>query len=77
MGNCGGYATPGKHDSPSRNALPCYPSTVVYGHAASRGLDIKRWTVGLDSGCVSYFHRHHVLITELHSRRSMAIVFQP
>jgi len=33
--------------------LPCRPSTVVYGHAASRGLDIKRWSFGTDSGCVS------------------------
>ncbi|KAF8962792.1 Metallo-dependent phosphatase-like protein [Flammula alnicola] len=33
-------------------ALPCYPSTTIYGHAASRGLDIKRWSFGLDSGCV-------------------------
>jgi hypothetical protein len=32
--------------------LPCYPSTVVYGHAAVRDLDIKRWSIGLDSGCV-------------------------
>ncbi|RPD59965.1 Metallo-dependent phosphatase [Lentinus tigrinus ALCF2SS1-7] len=32
--------------------LPCYPSTVVYGHAASRDLDIRRWTVGLDTGCL-------------------------
>jgi len=32
--------------------LPCYPSTVIYGHAAARGLDIKRWSKGLDSGCV-------------------------
>lgn len=31
--------------------LPCYPSTVVYGHAAGRGLDVKRWSIGLDSGC--------------------------
>jgi hypothetical protein len=36
----------------SKTTLPCYPATVVYGHAASRGLDIKRWSVGLDSGCV-------------------------
>lgn len=41
--------------SKKQKALPCHPSTVVYGHAASRGLDIKRWTVGLDSGCVSIF----------------------
>ncbi|KAG1883412.1 Metallo-dependent phosphatase-like protein [Suillus subluteus] len=31
--------------------LPCYASTVVYGHAATRGLDVKRWSVGLDTGC--------------------------
>ncbi len=35
-----------------KSTLPCKPSTVVYGHAASRGLDIKRWSIGLDSGCV-------------------------
>ncbi|TBU39567.1 hypothetical protein BD309DRAFT_993675 [Dichomitus squalens] len=34
------------------HALPCYPSTVVYGHAASRDLDVRRWTVGLDTGCL-------------------------
>ena len=32
--------------------LPCYPSTVVYGHAASRGLDVKKWSMGLDTGCL-------------------------
>ncbi|KAJ3506642.1 hypothetical protein NLJ89_g6761 [Agrocybe chaxingu] len=32
--------------------LPCYPSSVVYGHAASRGLDVKRWSFGIDTGCV-------------------------
>ena len=37
----------------SEKALPCYPSTVIYGHAAARGLDLKRWSIGLDSGCVS------------------------
>lgn len=36
----------------SQHAMPCYPSTVVYGHAAKRGLDLKRWSIGLDSGCV-------------------------
>ncbi|EPQ52838.1 Metallo-dependent phosphatase, partial [Gloeophyllum trabeum ATCC 11539] len=34
-----------------RDELPCMPSTVVYGHTASRGLDVHRWSVGLDSGC--------------------------
>ena len=33
-------------------SLQCQPSTVVYGHAASRGLDVKRWSVGLDTGCL-------------------------
>jgi len=36
----------------SEQVLPCYPSTVIYGHAAARGLDLKRWSIGLDSGCV-------------------------
>ncbi|TFK40392.1 Metallo-dependent phosphatase-like protein [Crucibulum laeve] len=53
MSHCAGFdyekiisTKTGKH------SLPCYPSTVIYGHAAMRGLDIKRWTLGLDSGCV-------------------------
>lgn len=29
-----------------------WPSTVVYGHAAGRGLDVHPWSIGLDSGCV-------------------------
>ena len=41
----------------SKQELPCYPSTVVYGHAAARGLDLKRWSIGLDTGCVSAFYR--------------------
>ncbi|OCH86061.1 Metallo-dependent phosphatase [Obba rivulosa] len=39
-------------DEADVSSLPCLPSTVVYGHAASRGLDDKRWTVGLDTGCL-------------------------
>ena len=35
-----------------KGSLPCLPSSVVYGHTASRGLDIHRWTMGLDTGCV-------------------------
>ncbi|KAG6862561.1 hypothetical protein C0995_000109 [Termitomyces sp. Mi166 len=35
-----------------KEGLPCYPATVVYGHAAGRGLDVKRWSIGLDTGCV-------------------------
>jgi len=33
-------------------SLSCSPVTVVYGHAASRGLDIKHFSKGLDSACV-------------------------
>ena len=33
--------------------LPCLPMSVIYGHAAARRLDIKRWSFGLDTGCVS------------------------
>lgn len=40
-----------KHGS-KKYKLKCYPSTVVYGHAATRGLDIKRWSFGLDTGCL-------------------------
>jgi hypothetical protein len=55
--HCVGYdfeMVPG--DEPPKHALPCYPSSVIYGHAASRGLDIKRWSFGMDSGCV--YGRH-------------------
>jgi len=39
--------------APTREkTLPCYPASVVYGHSASRGLDVGRWTFGLDTGCV-------------------------
>jgi hypothetical protein len=35
-----------------RRPLPCYPSSIVYGHSAARGFSPKRWSVGLDAGCV-------------------------
>jgi hypothetical protein len=52
-----------------KGSLPCHPSTVIYGHAASRGLDIHRWAVGLDTGCVrltpflrfAFYDRHQGL----------------
>ncbi|KAF9065594.1 Metallo-dependent phosphatase-like protein [Rhodocollybia butyracea] len=46
MQRCDGFE-PEKPD-----AFPCHPSTVIYGHSASRGLDIRRWTMGIDTGCV-------------------------
>ena len=33
--------------------LLCLPMSVIYGHAAARRLDIKRWSFGIDTGCVS------------------------
>jgi hypothetical protein len=38
---------------PKDDLLPCYPSSVIYGHTASRGLNVKRWSFGIDTGCVS------------------------
>lgn len=35
--------------------LPCEPTTVLYGHAAAWGLDLKPWSKGLDTGCVSTY----------------------
>jgi hypothetical protein len=46
MSMCAGF------ESELKGTLPCMPATVIYGHAASRGLDIKRWSIGLDTGCV-------------------------
>ena len=37
----------GKHGE-----LECSPVTVIYGHAAARGLDIKFFSKGIDTGCV-------------------------
>jgi hypothetical protein len=53
----------------SKESLPCYPATVVYGHAAGRGLDVKRWSVGLDSGCV-YNNRLSALVLDSKSTSS-------
>ncbi|KAG9028459.1 hypothetical protein FRB95_006491 [Tulasnella sp. JGI-2019a] len=41
------------NDSTARTNLPCHPITVVYSHASSRGLDLKSWSKGLDTGCVN------------------------
>lgn len=66
MDECQGFddLTPnnvdGSKDEPSYK-LSCMPSTVVYGHMASRGLEINRWTKGLDSGCV-YGHKLNALV---------------
>ncbi|KAK7033157.1 phosphoric monoester hydrolase [Favolaschia claudopus] len=53
MSLCAGFDGHLTRSSKTKTPLSCYPATVVYGHAAARGLDIKRWSVGLDSGCVA------------------------
>lgn len=42
-----------KNRGSGQQSLPCHPITVIYGHASSRGLDLKRWSKGIDTGCVS------------------------
>lgn len=51
MSKCSGNSGTNGGEAYQPISLPCYPFTVVYGHAAGRGLDIKRWSIGLDTGC--------------------------
>lgn len=54
MDRCAGYNNEHTSDVDTmRSSLPCMPTSLVYGHAAARDLDINRWTFGLDTGCVS------------------------
>ncbi|WVN87040.1 uncharacterized protein L203_102216 [Cryptococcus depauperatus CBS 7841] len=46
-----GASSAEKRESKS-DSMDCSPVTIVYGHAAGRGLDIKPWTKGIDTGCV-------------------------
>lgn len=43
-----------KKKKKGRGPLPCMPMTALYGHTAAFGLDVRRWSVGLDSGCVRH-----------------------
>lgn len=61
MSLCAGFDQHIHLNKHSKSSLPCYPASVVYGHAAGRGLDVKRWSVGLDSGCL-YNHRLSSLV---------------
>jgi len=53
MKQCGGFDV-GSSQSRGKGptTLPCLPFTIVYGHAATRGKDIRKWSKGVDSGCV-------------------------
>ena len=56
MKHCQGYhhhLTVQEDDLNKHPKLPCLPINVIYGHYAARGLEVKRWSFGLDSGCVS------------------------
>ncbi|CAE7095548.1 unnamed protein product [Rhizoctonia solani] len=46
-----GWAEWVKNEFKGVKSLPCKDVTVIYGHSASRGLDIKKWSKGLDTGC--------------------------
>jgi hypothetical protein len=58
MDKCAGFKNNGLamnrdlEESTKHDKLPCYPISAIYGHTASKGLDIHRWTFGLDSGCI-------------------------
>jgi len=70
MNRCSGYSSFSAIQSEGdtfSEPLPCLPSTVIYGHSASRGLDVNRWSFGLDSGCV-YGRRLTALVLEFLTR---------
>ncbi|THH33202.1 hypothetical protein EUX98_g989 [Antrodiella citrinella] len=52
MKQCSGLPSSEVHSADNDTEFPCEPSTVIYGHAATRGLDIKRYSMGLDTGCL-------------------------
>jgi len=65
MDRCAGYRADLDADATAKG-LPCMPTSVIYGHAAARGLDINRWTFGLDTGCV-YGRKLTALVLDLPS----------
>ncbi|KAG2354541.1 Metallo-dependent phosphatase-like protein [Suillus spraguei] len=76
MNKCSGFQSPDSRSGSvtrltgyQESHLPCYPSTVVYGHAAARGLDVKRWSIGLDTGC-SYGRNLSALVLDASSSSS-------
>lgn len=58
-----------KRGSTTRGSLHCFPSMAIYGHAAARDLDVKRWSVGIDTGCVSGPIMSFDLFTQIAPRR--------
>ncbi|KAG8213123.1 hypothetical protein J3R82DRAFT_11524 [Butyriboletus roseoflavus] len=84
MSSCSGLSAtepltiPSEHGSTTHTPLQCFPSMVIYGHAAARDLDVKRWSVGVDTGCVSdlimLFKRLDADSYQTYSRRLTAVV---
>lgn len=71
MPQCKGFGDTAAQSQNSK--LRCHPSTIIYGHAASRGLDVNRWTIGLDSGCV-YGRRLTAMILEAAHKHKSDVV---
>ena len=83
MDMCHGFDTRDAMDASTgvmkkHRELPCLPMSVIYGHAAARGLDIKRWTFGLDTGCVSTIMRLSLVwitkVAQIKKRKLSALV---
>lgn len=47
----------------TNSSTSCRPLSIVYGHWAARGVEPRKWSVGLDSGCV-YGRRLTALVIE-------------
>ncbi|KAG2070740.1 Metallo-dependent phosphatase [Suillus decipiens] len=78
MNKCSGFQSPNSRSGSitrltgyQESYLPCFPLTVVYGHAAARGLDVKRWSIGLDTGC-GYGRNLSALVLDASSLSSRA-----
>ncbi|KAG8947830.1 hypothetical protein FRC03_000903 [Tulasnella sp. 419] len=69
------YDDPDEAGDLNNQSLPCHPTTVVYGHAAGRSLDIKRWSQGLDTGCV-YGRKLTAMIIGSHKHKGLDQVSQ-
>lgn len=75
MSKCSGNSSANVGEAYQPTSLTCYPFTVVYGHAASRGLDIKRWSIGLDTGC-AYGRRLSAIVLDRRSFSSATYQFR-
>ena len=56
----------------SRGPRP-QPKVVVYGHDSKAGLNIKRWSKGLDTGCVGG-GKLTALVLDAHGRTELVSV---